>query len=154
MRISPFLSSSTTTAPNYRLYFSATAFQHQDTFWSATDFTFTSDLRFSVFSRVDMLTLTTVFAVTAALVFPVMASDPIRVHKLPPYIEPRGVLQTRDVQQTPTLVLSQSPNTKYPIDTIGIVGEPLVLSQSPSPTPRGRSWRPNRPGRTIPPRRR
>jgi hypothetical protein len=81
-----------------------------------------------------MLTLATVFAVTSAFVIPVMASDPIRVHALPPYIEPRAILQTRGIE-TPTLVLSQTPNQQYPVETIGIVGEPLVLSQSPSPTP-------------------
>lgn len=81
-----------------------------------------------------MLTLATVFAITSAFVLPIMASDPIRVHKFPRYIEPRGVLQTRDIAQTPTLLLSQTPG-KYPVETIGIVGEPLALSQAPSPTP-------------------
>ena len=102
-------------------------------FWSATGFTFTTYYTKSGFV-VDMLTLATVFAVTSAFVIPVMASDPIRVHALPPYIEPRGILQTRGIE-TPTLVLSQTPYQQYPVETIGILGEPLVLSQSPSPTP-------------------
>src|SRR5579862_125261 len=82
-----------------------------------------------------MLTFLTTFAVMSAVVLPILASDPVRVHTLPPYIEPRAILQTRDVQAPATLVLSQTPSTNYPVETIGILGEPLVLSQSPSPTP-------------------
>jgi len=84
-----------------------------------------------------MLTFAALFAVTSAFVLPIMASDPVRVHALPPYMQPRGVLITRGIE-TPTLVLSQTPTKgDYPTITIGILGEPLVLSQSPSPTPAG-----------------
>jgi len=42
-------------------------------------------------------------------------------------------LQQRAVQ-TPTLVLSQTPNAKNPTQTFGIVGVPLVFSATPTPT--------------------
>jgi hypothetical protein len=42
-------------------------------------------------------------------------------------------LQQRAVQ-TPTLVLSQTPNAKNPTHTFGIVGVPLVFSATPTPT--------------------
>lgn len=87
-----------------------------------------------------MLTFATLLALMSALVLPIMASDPFGLHaQIRPYLQPRGILETRAVlprdRQTPTLILSETPKTDYPTETIGIVGEPLVLSQSPSPTP-------------------
>jgi hypothetical protein len=87
-----------------------------------------------------MLTFAAFLAVMSALVLPIVASDPFGLHaQIRPYLQPRGILETRALEprdlQTPTLVLSQDSKTNYPTATIGIVGEPLVLSQSPSPTP-------------------
>ena len=87
-----------------------------------------------------MLTFATLLALMSALVLPIMASDPFGLHaQIRPYLQPRGILETRAIVprdlQTPTLVLSESPKASYPTQTIGILGEPLALSQAPSPTP-------------------
>src|SRR5271154_1613956 len=70
-----------------------------------------------------MMTLVTIFT---ALVLPIMAADQMDLHV------PLGhYIHGRDVAETPTLVLSAD---SFPTTTIGLLGVPLVLSQTPSPT--------------------
>jgi hypothetical protein len=59
-----------------------------------------------------------------AHLFAIMAI-PLAIHGQ--NIQPRAV-------QTPTLVLSQTPNANYPTQTFGIVGIPLVFRATPTPT--------------------
>src|SRR5579862_414635 len=76
-----------------------------------------------------MLTLATVIAVSFAFLFPaVMGFNPFDLHaQIRPYIQPRALV-TRD------LVLPRSPNQAVPTETIGFLGIPLAVTQTPSPT--------------------